>query len=217
VTGPAATGCCPYCGAEYAVTEARCWDCRLALEEVQPPTLPVDQPDDEVLYELDDWPVEARVKLTATLAERDVPARWEPGLTLAVRESDDEAAENILDELEEELGDEGWDELEAAGDGEGDGDVSSATEAVAQAAMADLFVAADRLMHEPAEKGIAAELAELAAIVEGNPPPFGIAEGMWDKVRELSAVVRGDLDAGADDEVIAQDARTLRDVLRPYV
>jgi hypothetical protein len=212
------TGCCPFCGAEYALSEARCWDCKLSLTESAPPPLAEDQPGDEVLYELDDWPVEARVKLTTTLAQRGIAARWEPGLTLAVLEADDEAAETALDEIEDELtDDEEWDEGDdEAGDG-GEADQRAAADAVAQAAMGDLFVAADRLMHEPADDDLATDLAEAASIVDDSPPPFGVEPGLWDKVRELSAVVRGDVEVGADDEVVAQDARTLRDVLRPYV
>lgn len=206
--------CCSLCGAEYATSDARCWDCKTALAAMPPPTLPTDSPDDEVLYELDDWPVEARVKLTATFAELGVPARWEPGLTIAVLEADDEVAERVLDDLEEELAeDEDWVDVDEEREGEDGG-----SDSAAQAAMGDLFVAADRLMHEPADEDVAGDLVEAGAVVEAAPrPPFGIDPGLWNKVQALSAVVRGDLDAGADEEVVAQDARTLRDTLRPLV
>ena len=207
--------CCAFCGAEYATSDAKCWDCKMALAEMPQPTLAADAPDDEVLYELDDWPVEARVKLTATLAERGIPARWEPGLTIAVLEADDEAAERVLDALEEQLADddEDWDDEDDEDDGE-----DGSTDSEAQAAMGDLFVAADRLMHEPADEDVAGDLVEAGTVVEAaSRPPFGIDPGLWNKVQALSAVVRGDLDAGADEEVLAQDARTLRDTLRPLV
>ena len=207
--------CCSFCGAEYATSDAKCWDCKMALAEMPRPTLAGDAPDDEVLYELDDWPVEARVKLSATLAERGIPARWEPGLTIAVLEADDEAAERVLDDLEEELADddEDWDDEDDEADGEAGGNDS-----VAQAAMGDLFVAADRLMHEPADEDVAGDLVEAGTVVEAaDRPPFGIDPGLWNKVQQLSAVVRGDLDARADEDVVAQDARTLRDTLRPLV
>lgn len=214
------TGCCPFCGAEYALTEAGCWDCKVSLAEPPPPTLASDEAADEVVYELDDWPVTARVQLTTTLAERGVPSRWEPGLILAVRELDDEVAESVLDELEESAlrHDDGGDEV----DGDQDDAATSSSEddddgAVAQAAMADLFVAADRLMHEPADEVVAAELGQAAAIVERSSPPYGIDAAMWERVRELSAVLCADLDAKADDDIVAADARVLREVLRPLV
>ncbi|HEX3394219.1 MAG TPA: hypothetical protein VHS52_06800 [Acidimicrobiales bacterium] len=210
------TGCCPFCGAEYALTEARCWECKVALPENPTPTLAVDETGEsgeEVLYELDDWPVASRVELTATLATRGIPSRWEPGLTLAVRASDDEVAEFALDELEESAT---VDEDDDETDEDGDGDDEDGG-AVAQAAMADLFVAADRLMHEPDDEVVAAELGLAADIVGESPPPFGIESQLWGQVRELSTVVCGHIDAKAAPEVVSADARTLREALRPYV
>ncbi|MDQ6797707.1 MAG: hypothetical protein M3011_06750 [Actinomycetota bacterium] len=209
------TGCCPFCGAEYALTEARCWECKVALAEDSVATLAAEEGIEEVLYELDDWPVATRVQLTSTLAERGIPSRWEPGLTLAVREVDDEAAEAALDELEEGA-DDGNEESDDEGDG-GTPDDADDGGAVAQAAMADLFVAADRLMHEPDDEVVAAELGVAAEIVGESPAPFGIEAQLWRKVQELSAVVCGHLDADAAPEVVSDDARTLREVLRPYV
>jgi len=206
------TGCCPFCGAEYALTEARCWECKVVLPEDSAPTLAPDETVDEVLYELDDWPVTTRVQLTSTLAERGIPSRWEPGLTLAVRELDDEAAEAALDELEDAGSEDGDEETD-----DGDFDDGPDGGAVAQAAMADLFVAADRLMHEPGDEVVAAELGVAADIVAESSAPFGIETQMWTKVRELSAVVCGHLDDDAASEVVSADARTLREVLRPYV
>ncbi len=207
------TGCCPFCGAEYALTEARCWECKVVLTE-DTPTLVAGDGVEEVLYELDDWPVVTRVALTSTLADRGIPSRWEPGLTLAVREVDDQAAESALDELEEAGTDEGDEaDAEAVGDTDDGGDGGP----VAQAAMADLFVAADRLMHEPEDEVVAAELGVAADIVGESPAPFGIEPELWAKVRELSAVVCGHLEAHAAPEVVSGDARTLREVLRPYI
>jgi len=204
------TGCCPYCGAEYALSEARCWECKVALsEEIPSPTLAAGQPDEEVLYELDDWPAATRVELTRVLAERVIPSRWEPGLTLAVRQVDEELAENVLDELEESaLLDEDDDDDDDGGGEDG---------AVAQAAMADLFVAADRLMHEPTDGVVGAELGAAAAVVGESPPPFGIEDQLWVKLRELSAAVCAGLDTHADPDVVSADARNLRELLRPYV
>ena len=195
----------------------------MALAE--PPTLMADEADevDEVVYELDDWPVETRLQLTATLAERGIPSRWEPGMSLVVRASDDERAEQVLDEIEEgDLGDD-WDDDDALDEGVvpgvvGEGDHGNDVDGdVAQAAMADLFVAADRLMHEPADDLVAAELGAAAAVVDDSPPPYGIDPELWDQIRALAAVVLGNLDEGADDEAVARDARVLRDVLRAWV
>jgi hypothetical protein len=173
---------------------------------------------EEVVYELDDWPVGARVQVTSTLIERGIGCRWEPGLTLVVAAADEEPTEQVLDDVEDGL-DAGWDEDDALpGDSELEGDErSEAEDDVAQAAMGDLFVAADRLMHEPGDDLVAAELGAAAALVDDSPPPYGIDPEMWERVRELAAAVLADLDEGADEEAVARDARVLRDVLRPWV
>lgn len=196
--------CCPYCGAEYLLSDGRCWDCKLALTEPPAPTLSLEDADDEAGYELDDWPPAARSKLTAMLRERAVPARWEPGLTLVVREVDADAIDDLLDELD----DEDWPD----DDEDDDDDVEGAHEA-----MGDLFVAADRLMHEPWDEGVGAELVEAAGRVAASPAPFGIEPVVWTQIQELGSIVVGDLEAGGADEVVVTDTRTLRDVLRRYV
>lgn len=72
-------------------------------------------------------------------------------------------------------------------------------------------------MHEPGDPTTAEDLLEAAAIVDGSPPPFGIEQPVWLKVRELAAAVRDDLDREADDEAVALDAQALREALRPFV
>ena len=195
--------CCPYCGAEYLRSDARCWDCKLALADPPAPTLSLDDSSDEAGYELDDWPATARSKLTASLGERAIPARWEPGLTLVVREEDADSVDELLDDID----DEDWPEDDVDDDG-ADG---------AHEAMGDLFVAADRLMHEPWDEGVAAELVEAAGRVSASPPPFGIEPVAWTQIQELGSIVTGDLDAGSTEDVLVTDTRTLRDVLRRYV
>ncbi len=192
----------------------------MALAE---PTLAAPDPDegaDEVVYELDDWPVDARVQLTSTLIERGIACRWEPGLALVVSASDEEGTEAVLDEVEAAGIDDGWDDDDGGLPPDPDLELEEdegADDDVAQAAMGDLFVAADRLMHEPADDLVAAELAAAAAIVDDSAPPYGIDPELWDRIRALAAVVLADLDEDLDEDAVAGDARTLREVLRPWV
>lgn len=197
--------CCPYCGAEYLLSDPRCWDCKLSLAEAPEPTLGLDDRADEAGYELDDWPASARSRVTASLGERGIPARWEPGLTLVVREADADSVDDLLDQLDEE----DWPDDDEDYDDDAGED--------AHAAMGDLFVVADRLMHEPWDDGIGAELVEVVGRVAASPPPFGIEPVAWAQIQELAGIVVADLDADAVDEVVVTDARTLRDVLRRYV
>jgi len=195
--------CCPYCGAEYLLSEARCWDCKLALAEPPEPTLALDDPSDEAGFELDDWPAPARSKLTASLGELGIPARWEPGLTLVVREADADTVDRLLDQLDEE----DWP----------DDDFDDDAGELAHEAMGDLFVVVDRLMREPWDEGIGAELVEVATRVGASPPPFGIEPAVWGRIQESAEALVGHLEAGTGDEVVGAEARTLRGVLRPYV
>ena len=214
--------CCPFCGAEYFPSNARCHDCHLGLDPPPPATLPEDQPQEELVYELAEWPVHARVKLTATLGERAIAYRWEPGPDLVIRDHDGDAVDELLDALEAaEVEPDDGDAEEEEGDDEEewseDDEEQAATEGVAQAAMADLFVAADRLMHEPGDPGVADDLVEAAVLVDDNPAPFGIEPRTWAKVRELATAVRDDLRSDADEEAVALDAQALREALRPFV
>jgi hypothetical protein len=212
------TVCCPFCGAEYAPTNARCHDCQLGLDPLPPATLP-DEEDEELVYELADWPVHARVRLSSTLIERQIPYRWEPGPDLIVRDLDGDGVDALIDELElaaiegEDEGQE--DEDEEWGDAE---EHEAAADAVAQAAMADLFVAADRLMHEPGDPRSGDDLVQAAGIVDESPAPFGIEPQTWTRVRELAGAVRERLsEDGTDEDAVAVDAQALRDTLRPFV
>jgi hypothetical protein len=211
--------CCPFCGAESDLTTARCRDCKMALP-APPPAADAEADVDEVVYELDDWPVGARVQVTSTLIERGIGCRWEPGLTLVVAAVDEEATEDVLDDVEDAEIADAWEEDDGGLPVEAELEVDDGDEVdddVAQAAMGDLFVAADRLMHEPTDDLVAAELGAAAALVDDSPPPYGIDPETWERVRELAAAVLADLDEGADEDAVARDARVLRDVLRPWV
>jgi hypothetical protein len=191
----------------------------MALPE-PPPAADAEADVDEVVYELDDWPVGARVQVTSTLIERGIGCRWEPGLTLVVAAVDEEATEDVLDDVEDAEIADAWEEDDGGLPVEAELEVDDGDEVdddVAQAAMGDLFVAADRLMHEPTDDLVAAELGAAAALVDDSPPPYGIDPEMWERVRELAAAVLADLDEGADEDAVARDARVLRDVLRPWV
>lgn len=194
--------CCRFCGAEHSGVNARCPDCGLA-PEASVPTLAPGRPEEEVVYEVADWPAHARVVLGTTLSDRGIPWRWDRGLELVVRETDDEAVEELLDELEDEALEEIDPETEAA-------------EEDAHEAMGDLFVAADRLMHEPWDESAAEDLLDAAGVVEASVPPYGMAAETWVRIQEMAKTVRTDLDT-AGEEVVAQDARALREVLRRYV
>ncbi|MCA1657007.1 MAG: hypothetical protein LC713_04760, partial [Actinobacteria bacterium] len=108
-------------------------------------------------------------------------------------------------------------EADGAGDeADGDDDDEDGGEE-AQAAMADLFVAADRLQHAPADRDLGDEVTALADIVAHSAPPYGIARPVWRRIEALSSTVAADLAEGADEGIVAANARALRDFLRDLV
>lgn len=210
---------CPRCGAafqaeimgEWIRANIRCPDCRLAITE--PPAM-LAPTDDEVGYVLEDWPVSDRGAVSAALDEVAIPFRWEEGLVLVVPGPVEQRVDRLLDDIQADSVDAG--SPDAALEAEGDFDADGGEEA--QAAMADVFVAADKLQHEPFDLGAADDLAAAAATVETSPPPFGIERQLWSQIAAMAASIGTQLEApDADGEAVALCARELRDFLRDYV
>ena len=207
------SGYCPSCGAEYRLGVTICPDCEVAVVPSDDPavtTAPAlgQNDEDEVLYELADWAPQQRVLLGNALTAAGILHLWEEG-DLVVNQADEERVEAMLDEME------GAEVLQV--DDERGLDEDDDGGLAAQEAMGELFVAADRLMHEPDDLNLAGDLVEAAETVNQLAAPYGIDPGAWVQIGELASVVRDSVATGADTDVVARDARTLREVLRRYV
>jgi hypothetical protein len=202
---------CPRCGTPYREvalgewfeTDQRCVECGLAVAEA-PLMLAVGSAEDEVQYDLAEWEMAERISATTALLDVDIPYRWEPDLVLAVPAVAEAEVDRLLDALEE------------VEDLEHDEDVLDGGEE-AQAAMTELFVAADRLQHTPADDDLVAEVMVAAATVQASLPPYGIERPVWRRIQGLAAAVVTDLEETADDDTVAADARALREYLRDLV
>jgi hypothetical protein len=214
---------CPRCGApfapdvnmEFATTHVLCVECGLSMED--PPELlaPSGNDDDQIAYELVEWPPEDRTIATADLVEIGIPYRWEDNLVLIVPAAAEEQVDAILDEIDENAlsGDE-----ESAGaalllddDGE-DGGEEAAT------AMSDLFIAADSLQHGSFDEQRVVEFMEAAAAVSESLPPYGMEPQVWSRIQtDASAIVTALEKGDDDDESTAAAAQALRNLLRQYV
>jgi hypothetical protein len=204
---------CPRCGSKLRddfaadlidVGTRRCAVC--ALEVADPPGMLARSDEDEAEYDLAEWEPGERGAATATLIEADIPYRWEADLVLVVPAVAEEEVDALLDELAEVEELEEVDEDDGADGGE-----------EAQSAMADLFVAADRLQHDPTDPAVVVEVLDAANVVGNSLPPYGIARPVWRRIQELSATVVTDLEEAVDEETVAADARTLREYLRDLV
>jgi hypothetical protein len=203
---------CARCGAPLApeirgelyMTSPRCADCGVAVLNAPRMLKPSG---DDVRYALDEWAPVDRAAITAALQELDAPYRWEPGVVLAVPA----AAEPDLDRL--------FNDYEPVGEGDFGGDEDEADGGEdAHAAMADLFLAADRLQHLPWDKALAADLSRAAVAVSESLPPYGMELKVWRHIQKMAAVAA---DSASEDivdyDLAAADSRVLRDLLRDYV
>ena len=215
---------CPRCGAEFAPdvnvefssTQALCVACGLSLEDPPEPLAPSEVDDDQIAYDLSEWPPEDRTIASADLVEMEIPYRWEDKLVLVVPAEAEEQVDAILDEIEEnalaeEEGFEG-DESLLPEEGEDGGEEAAA-------AMSDLFIAADGLQHGTYDEQRVVEFMEAAAAVAQCLPPYGIEPHVWQRVQNESSTIVAALEKSDDDndEATATAARALRDLLRQYV
>lgn len=203
---------CPRCGAKFSEqliaitlrTGVRCDDCGIEPAHA-PAMLAPGNDEDEVEYDLAEWEPGERGEATATLLDADIPYRWAADLVLVVPA----VAEEEVDRLLDELGD--VEELE-----EDDGEGADGGEE-AQSAMADLFVAADRLQHDPNDPDVVVEVIDAAGVIADSLAPYGIARPVWRRIQELASTVVTDLEEAGDEDAVAADARALREYLRDLV
>jgi hypothetical protein len=167
---------------------------------------------DEIVFELSDWNETDRALLHDKLTAGGIAHEWEDG-DLVVDEVDADAAEDAIEAVEypDQL------PVEAAGEAAEPTDGAAAPENEAHyELMSALFVAADRLQHDPEDPVVGGEFDAAAEGVEDTAPPYGVDAQVWQQVRELAANVSDQLDE-ADADVIARDAATLRQLLSRLV
>lgn len=212
---------CARCGApfapdvnmEFSTTQVLCVECGLSLED-PPELLPgSESDDDQIAYDLAEWPPEDRTIATGDLVELGIPYRWEDNLVLVVAATAEEQVDAILDEIDENAMGDGAD-LDDAGLPEDEGE-DGGEEAVE--AMSDLFVAADGLQHGTYDEQRVVEFLEAAAAVAACLPPYGIEPNVWTRVQNEAAAITTALEKGDDDEGTMQAAKALRALLRQYV
>jgi hypothetical protein len=212
---------CPRCGAffapevnmEFSTTQVLCVECGLSLEDPPEILAPSEVDDDQIAYELAEWPAGDRAIATADLVELGIPYRWEDNIVLVVPAGVEEQVDAILDEIDENALEDDEDALDDLETGE-DGGEEAAT------AMSDLFIAADGMSHETYEEEQVVEFIEAASAVAQSLPPYGIEPQVWNRIQtEASAIVttleKGE--DGDDNEAVTAGARALRDFLRNYV
>jgi hypothetical protein len=154
---------------------------------------------EKVAYDLSGWDDPSIEMLVEGLIDEAVPHAFD-GSELFVHEIDEPRV----------------DELVAAITSSDDDD--AATPASTLDVMGGLFVAADRLVHEPRDRDARQYLGDAIETAAAAAAPYGMDRVWWDGVQaqavELATLVDG---YDPDDESVVARASALRDALRPYV
>jgi hypothetical protein len=156
---------------------------------------------DEVAYDLAEWEDDQLSLLFDRLSDAGIDYLWD-GEELYVRAEDEVAADVVIEQVSYP------DQLDEEDD---DGDAGAQL-------LGDLYVAADRLQHNPEEHESIASLLTLADTVEEASAPYGMTPAEWKNIREKVDALAHLLEAETIDiEESADAARTLRNATRAYV
>jgi hypothetical protein len=265
------------CGAEYVEGALECADCLVPLSDRRPLTLEElgDETDQQVAYEFEELEPIQRVAIDELFAGSGIAHAWD-GMSLVVREEDEEEADRLIDDADREafldsgaeqvtydLSD--WDDerrgelaqaLESAGiehawdengelvvldvdenrvdaivdaieypdqlevDDEAELEAEDALAAEGldpQDVLSELFVAADRLMHDPLDHEGVLSLVDAARMAESLPLPYGFAPAVWNDLLVQVKRLQSSLEGEVDDDSVIEQATALRTSLRNFV
>jgi hypothetical protein len=169
---------------------------------------------EQVSYDLADWDDDRRARLTELLTQTSIEHAWDEHGELVILEEDEDRVDAIVDALEfpdeNETGDE---------DAEIAAEQALADEGLdPQDVLSELFVSADRLMHDPLDHEGVLSLVDAARLAETLPLPYGFAPVVWNDLVAQARDLRSSLEGGdADDEKIIHQATNLRSALRNFV
>lgn len=144
--------------------------------------------------------------------EDDVPMSTKRRATSAAAEGDDDAGDGTGDDGSE---DDGADDK--AGD-EDDEDEVEVLEPASAELMGELFLAADRLQHDPSDAGGISGIADHVEDLDDYGPPWGMDPEPWAKAVSLANDIADVLaDENGDPDVVQERSKELRTLLRPFV
>ena len=176
------------------------------LDEVDAEPDPLDPDEDQVAYDMSEWDDDRLATLGERLDEAEVPFAWDgEEEELFVYARDEAKVDELIEAVEHP------DELPAEDDDD-EPDEVDATQ------LGDLFVAADRLQHDPKDHEQAAKVLLASEQLDAAAPPYGLDEKEWGHLVERVEALAAALDQDkVDEEAVVDSARDLRTSLRPYV
>jgi hypothetical protein len=159
-----------------------------------------------IAYDLSEWEDEDVDTLEWALGREGV-RNVIRGRELVVRVEDEGRVDAIIARL-------GTDEAElelAPAPDEGDVDLGQ------MEALGELYVIADRLVHQPDDPGVRGDFELAADTVDLMELPYGFEPLVWARIRAEANALTDRFDAGEDAALIGQAAARLRELLRHYV
>jgi hypothetical protein len=177
------------------------------LDEIDAEPEPLDPGEDQVAYDMSEWDDDRVATLEARLADAELPFAWD-GDELFVYARDEDAVDELVEAVEHP------NELPADED-EDDGEPAAEPDAEM---LGELFVAADRLQHDPKDHEQVGAVLLASEQVSEDAPPYGLAKADWrhlcERIEGLAVVLDKD---EPDEDAVVDAARELRNSLRPYV
>ncbi|MEX2293623.1 MAG: hypothetical protein WD691_07515 [Acidimicrobiales bacterium] len=159
----------------------------------------LDSGDEQIAYDLAGWDDTNRQTLFDGLDADRIPFGVE-GDELFVRAIDEPRVDEVVDSI---IGPE--EGVEARGQ-------------VGPEVMGEMFVAADRLSHDPRDHEGTMTIIRMLRASQGTNPPYGTDRGWWDRVVTHAEQIVSLLDTPDPDvDAIGDEAAALRDTLRPFV
>jgi len=154
---------------------------------------------EQIGYDLAGWDDVNRGVLVTALDEESI-AYAVDGDELFVHEIDEQRVDDLIDAIV-------------------DPDAAPSTGGEARTeVMGELFVAADRLIHDPADGDGRRTIADGAAVAASSAPPYGMDKTWWQDIGKRCQALVTLLDGPLpDDDVVIEQAMALRDALRPFV
>ncbi len=171
----------------------------LAVEEAESTGGPALDPDAEKLaYELSGWGADEQTGFSQLLGRLGVPHEFDAQGDLVVLAADEDTVEQAIDAFQ------------------GAADERPELEGLdANSLLTDLFVACDRVRRDPRDDSGVRGVVDLAPVLAGHRPPFGIDPALWNTLGERTGDLSGMLaDGGVDGEDLVERAAELAETLR---
>jgi hypothetical protein len=168
----------------------------------------LDDDAEQLVYDLTDWDRERRTDLDGRLEAEGLAHAFDETGDLVVLAADEERVDAIIDAIEFP------DQLEV------DEADTAAGGLDAVEALGSLFVATDRLVHDPSDTEGTLAAVDAARAMASMSTPFGFAPPVWSELVERSGELRALLETEAEivnDDAVHDAATRLRTALRPYV